>query len=404
MRRATGIVIAAVMMCVISAPAHGAEPSWKRLKLDDTFRSEGAAAADFNHDGKVDVVAGDVWYEAPDWHMHAVRPVGKYDDDGGYSESFGNFTYDVNGDGWVDVIVVGFPGKPMHWYENPQNREGNWKEHEIWHSACNESPDFEDVTGDGKPEMILGSQPERQLGFLPIPSSDRANDKWTFHAVSQAGDPKKDGGDNGTNRFYHGLGVGDVNGDGRSDVIIPHGWWEAPENRTAGAWTFHPFVLGKPGDKNPLAASNMYVEDLDLDGDQDIMMSSAHNYGIWWFENDSPGKNNAFKYHLIDESFSQTHAMEFVDLNGDGQRELITGKRYWAHNGHDPGEKEPVVMYWYEIKKTKGQPPKFIPHEIKEGLNTGVGTQFSTADVDGDGLVDIVLSNKKGVNVLLQRR
>ncbi len=404
MRWMIGLATAAAMICGFMRAAHGADLTWQRIKIDDTFRSEGAAAADFNRDGKVDVVAGDVWYEAPDWHMHALRPVGQYKYNGGYSESFCNFTHDVNGDGWVDVILVGFPGKPFHWYENPQNREGHWKEYVIWHSACNESPDFEDLTGDGKPEVILGSQPERQIGFLQLPEADRTHDKWLFVPVSRPGDPKKDGSDNGTHRFYHGLGIGDVNGDGRSDVVIPHGWWEAPEDRAAGPWTFHPALLSKPGEKNPLPAANIYVEDLDLDGDQDLMMSCAHSYGVWWFENVSPGKNDTFKYHVIDESFSQTHALEFVDLDGDGRRELITGKRYYAHNGHDPGAEEPVVMYWFEIKKTKGQPPQFIPHEIKEGLNTGVGTQFSTADVDGDGLVDVVLANKKGVNVLLQRR
>jgi hypothetical protein len=95
--------------------------------------------------------------------------------------------------------------------------------------------------------------------------------------------------------------------------------------------------------------------------------------------------------------------MEFVDINGDGQRDIVTGKRFFAHNGHDPGAHDPVVMYWYEIKRAKGKAPEFIAHEITAGRDTGVGTQFLTKDMNGDGKVDIVLGNKKGVNVLVQK-
>ena len=375
--------------------ARAEDVAWKRVQLDAAFRSEGVAAADVNHDGKIDVLAGDVWYEAPDWKMHEIKTPGKFVAGQGYSTSFANWAYDVNGDGWDDFILVGFPGAPFHWYENPQNQPGHWKEHLIWHSACNETPDFEDLTGDGKPELILGSQPESQMGYLPIPPKNQVDQKWTFYPISEKGDPGK----NGTFKYYHGLGIGDMNRDSRQDVVIPHGWWEQPSNADEQLpWTFHPLNLGKPG-KGPLPASNLYVDDLDLDGDQDVLMSSAHTFGVWWFEN--TGKN--FKYHLIDESYSQTHAVEYVDLNGDGSKDFITGKRFYAHNGHDPGGKDPVVMYWYEIKKAKNTPPEFVRHEIVEGRDTGIGTQFLVKDITGDNRPDIILSNKKGVNILLQQ-
>jgi len=374
---------------------------WERINLDKSFRSEGVAAFDVNHDGKIDVVAGDVWYEAPSWKMHEIRTPGTYIPDKGYSNSFCNFGCDVNGDGWDDLICIGFPGADFNWYENPKNAPGHWKEHLLWHSACNETPNFLDLTGDGKPELILGSQPEDQMGYLPIPAADQVNSKWTFFPVSTPGDPKKQGMDNGSHKFYHGLGVGDFNQDGRNDVIIRDGWWEAPEDRTKTPWTFHPFSMVRTDKTWGTECANIFADDLDGDGDMDLISSSAHAFGVWWWEN-IDGKT--LRQHVIDKSFSQTHAMWYIDLNGDGVRDIVTGKRFFAHQGHDPGGHDPVVMVWYEVKKTKGAPPQFVRHEIVEGRDTGIGTQFQVADVNGDKLPDIVLSNKKGVNILVQRR
>lgn len=400
------LTLTALLICV-PLLALADEPAWERIKLDDTFRAEGVAVGDFNKDGKRDVAAGDVWYAAPDWKMHQIRqpltqqgkPTDKYDGTTGYSNCFASFVYDINADGWDDLIVVGYPGDPFYWYENPQNKPGHWKQFEIWHSACNETILFTDLTGDGKPELILGSQPERQMGYVTLPSPDKCHDKWTFTAISEAGEPNQ----NGTFKYYHGLGTGDVNGDGRLDVIIPHGWWEAPSKLSTDLWDFHPLPLAKDNKGNPVPASNIHVIDLDLDGDQDIVLSSAHAFGIWWFENPGKSSKEPYKYHLIDETFSQTHALELLDLLGNGKPALVTGKRYFAHQGGDPGGRDPVVMHWYQIERTAGQPPRFVKHEFEVGKDTGVGTQFQIIDTNGDGTLDIVLSNKKGVNILIRK-
>lgn len=392
---------------LMAGSAIAAEPVWERIKIDETFRAEGVAAGDFNKDGLMDVAAGDVWYSAPDWKLHQIRqpltqqgkPTDRYDGAKGYSNCFASFAHDINGDGWDDLIVIGYPGDPFYWYENPQNKDGHWKQFEIWHSACNETVLFTDITGDQKPELILGSQPERQIGYVTLPSVEKCHEKWVFTPISEAGDPAT----NGTFKYYHGLGVGDVNKDGRTDVIIPHGWWEGPQTLTTDLWTFHPLPLAKGNKGNPVPASNIHLIDLDLDGDNDILLSSAHAYGVWWFENPGSASTEPFKYHLIDESFSQTHASALVDLLGNGKPALVTGKRYFAHMGPDPGEFDPVVMNWFEIERTAGEPPKFIKHEIEAGKDTGIGTQFQMIDFNKDGTLDIVLSNKKGVNVLVRK-
>lgn len=392
------------IFCWIAAGdgAVAGEVKWQRIEIDGVFRSEGVAAGDINHDGKTDVINGEAWYEAPSWKLHPIRKLGDYKDGaGGYSHSFANWTYDLNGDGWLDLICIDFPGVPCYWFENPQNKEGDWKQHEIWHSAANETPQFLVVTGDGKPDLVMSSEAEGMYGYLEIPAGEKVYEKWTYTAIS----PDKLGGI--THRYYHGLGAGDVNRDGRMDIVIPHGWWEGPPKEKLGKehWTFHPHVLGHNEKEGPLAAADLYVDDLDLDGDNDIMMSAAHQRGVWWFENVGTNAEPKFEYRIISDALSQTHALHYVDINGDGEKDLVTGKRWWAHGPH--GDDSPNVepfMIWYEIHRQKGAPPRFIPHIVVESLGTGMGTQFTVTDFDGDKLPDLVLSNKRGTNVILQRR
>lgn len=403
-RLATCPALAALLFVISSTDASAADIRWERIKVEERFRSEGVAAFDVNKDGKVDVVTREVWFEAPDWKIHEILPQQDYKDGAaGYSHSFANWGHDINGDGWIDLIVVDFPGTPCYWLENPKNKEGHWKQHDIWHSACDETPLFLDLTGDGKPELIMGSEPEGIVGYLEIPAGDAAYKTWEFVAVNP-GKTDTDKQPHGSFKYYHGLGLGDVNHDGRRDIVIPHGWWEQPEKLKQGPWKWHPLALSKDG-KSSFQAADIYVDDLDLDGDNDIMMSSAHQLGIWWFENTGTNAEPKFEYRLISEIVSQTHALHFADINGDGQKDLITGKRWWAHGpkGDVNPDADPIVV-WFEIQRTKGSPPKFIPHVIAESSGSGIGTQFLVTDFNGDKLLDIVLSNKKGTNVLIQRR
>lgn len=376
--------------------------TWKKTVIDKRFLSEGVAVADVNKDGKMDVLTGELWYEAPDWKPHRIRP-GKDDyrqgDKNVYSNSFACWADDFNGDGYPDLIVIGFPGAPCHWYENPKGKEEHWKAHEIWHSACNETPAYVDLLGTGKRVLLMGWQPkgkdnEGQMAYF-TPGDDPAQ-LWKMHPISESS--TKGHVIPGTFRFAHGLGAGDVNGDGKLDVICTAGWWEQPTNRDDKPWRFHPAALGD-------ACADMFTYDVDNDGKADIISSSAHNYGIWSYLQ-RPGKDGSpsfLKEVLFPRLVSQTHALHCVDINGDGRKDLVTGKRWWAHGPKgDADPNSPPKLYWFEAKKGSEGLIRFVPHVIDD--DSGIGTQFVVTDVNGDKLLDVVTANKKGVFLFEQVR
>lgn len=355
---------------------------FKKHTVTQEFISEGVAVGDVNKDGKIDIMAGAYWFEAPDWKRHEIAQGQKFSVETGYSNSFLNFGMDVNSDGWIDLVRIDFPGKATVWHENPKNKDGHWKVHEIYPAIGNESPALVDIDGDGRPDLLGNDPEENKVLWVRAPSDN--DEDWEPFALSENKALA-------THMFTHGLGHGDVNGDGRPDVLTKEGWWEAPVNPEHSNWNFHPADFGD--------ASQIYVLDVDEDGDSDVINASAHQYGIWWHEQIKDAGHITWKRHEISSSFSQTHGLALADINGDGHPDLITGKRFYAHNGNDPGGEEPSVLYWFEFKP--GKEPTLTPHQIDN--NSGVGLHLVVEDINKDNLPDIIVANKKGVYFFEQK-
>ena len=148
----------------------------------------------------------------------------------------------------------------------------------------------------------------------------------------------------------------------------------------------------------------MIAYDVNHDGKADVIASSAHKFGIWWFEQGDVknGSPTFTKHDLFPDLVSETHALIAADIDGDGLKDLVTGKRFWSHGKSEPGSEKPARLYWFQASRSADGKIAFAPREIDD--QSGIGTQFVVADFNGDQLLDIVTSNKKGVFVLEQVR
>jgi hypothetical protein len=393
-RRSTQVIIVTVLSAwTLSA----ADVTWQKIVLTDKYYCDGINTGDFNRDGKIDIVAGPFWYAGPEFkEANAFYPPQVFPTEPSPTDSMFSYVWDFNGDGWDDILVLG--RVHLHqafWYENPQGKAGNWKKHFAFHRVQGESPPFLDVDGDGRPELVAHWQD--QWGFIQ-PNWKSPAEEWAFKPITAKGTWPN---------FYHGEGISDVNGDGRLDLILNEGWWEQPADKSQTEWVAHPFVFS-----NDKGGAQMFAYDVDGDGHNDVITSlNSHGWGLAWFEQVNGDKRVAFKQHTIlgtrgEESkygvaFSQPHALELADINGDGLLDIVVGKRRWAHG--PKGDVEPMadpVNYWFELQRD-GDSTRFHPHLIDD--ESGLGVQVTVKDVNADGRPDVLTASKLGAFVFLNR-
>jgi hypothetical protein len=365
--------------------------------FEDFYYGWSAAAGDFTHDGVLDVTIGNRYYVGPSFtesrEVYAGQP---YNPAKEYSPAMVNYAFDYTGDGWDDILVV--ESRTPVLYVNPKGESRRWTRYAVFTApVISESIMFKDINGDGKPDAIYGGS-----GGVQWVSVDPANPTgtWKTYTVSEPGIPSS----------IHGIGAGDINGDGKPDIIAPHGWWEQPADVTRTPWPFHQAAFGRNGN----AGGNIEIYDVNGDKLADVVTAlAAHGFGLAWYQQtrDAAGKIS-FAEHLIMNdyasqnaggvTFSELHALTVADIDGDGIPDIITGKRHWAHleSYTDPDPNGAPVLYWYRTVRNAKAPggAEFVPELIHN--RSGVGSMIQAADLNKDGAIDILAASDRGGHIL----
>lgn len=401
---------------LLAAPAAPRELAFQKLTLTDQYWCDGINAADINRDGKMDIVAGPFWYAGPDFKQARTfyEPVPQPLEEKPTNSMF-TFPHDFDGDGWTDLLVLGrVLFHEAYWYRNPgkdglSKPDARWERHLVSPRVFGEAPLFEDIDGDGKPEIIsisgtTANDKIKQWGWY-APDWSAPTKPWRFVPVTEKAE---------FNHYYHGEGVGDINGDGRADLVLNEGWWEQPaKGAPAGTlWKKHPFVFSKDR-----GGAQILITDVNGDGKNDVVTAmNAHGWGLSWFAQarDAQGAITFQEHRIMGTreeepkfgvAFSQPHALTLADLDGDGLPDIVTGKRRWAHG--PKGDVEPMatpVNYAFLLRRDARAEggAKFVPKLIDDA--SALGTQVVATDVNGDKVPDVLTASKLGAFVFLTQR
>jgi hypothetical protein len=391
-------------------PAEKVSVNFRVRRINEFYYSYSSAIADINRDGNPDVIAGPYYYLGPDFTVGREIYAGvTYNPTSEWPQAaMVNLAYDFTGDGWPDVLnMSGNAGNGTGTlFVNPKGENRRWDSHVVMQppdqTIGNEETLLKDIDGDGKPEIIhTGSNTLRYS--KPDPANPTG--PWISKTISEAGPW-------GVN-ISHGMGVGDINGDGRMDYVTAYGWWEQPPGGSAELWTYHPEEFARWGaSQGGAGGAEMGVYDVNGDKLNDVVTSlEGHGFGLAWHEQKrDPGRKISFVRHVImdgfldknagDVTFTQPHAATFADINQDGIPDFITGKRHHSHFQYaDPDNWGAPVLYVYKVVRNAKAPggAEFVPELIHN--RSGVGSHFAVADLNKDGTIDIATSSPSGTFV-----
>jgi dienelactone hydrolase len=371
-------------LCVLllgSGQAAAAHPGFRPHTIDADSINSSCTVLDVNRDGRLDVVAGGWWYEAPDWKRHFVRNVEMIR---GRNDDYSSLPLDVDGDGWTDLVSANYRSRSLYWVRHPGEKPGPWQRIVVDTPGPMETGRLADIDGDGRLDVLPnGTNFAAWWEVAPAEKQDAdAPPRWIRHDL-----PREAAG--------HGIGFGDIDGDGRGDIVTPRGWLRAPRDVRNGRWIWmSEFQLHRDG------SIPLLVFDVDDDGDNDVVWGRGHNVGLYWLEQGNADGKRTWTRHVIDTSWTEAHSLLLADIDGDGDDELVAGKRYMGHDGKDPGEYDPLVIAWYKFDKSTRAWRRGL---ISRAWRIGFDLDPKAADLDGDSDVDLVAPARSGLYWLENR-
>jgi hypothetical protein len=373
-------------------------PNFRMTQITPFYYSFASAAADFDRDGNMDVVSGPFIFMGPDFtkkrEFYLALPTRPGVD---FSSNWLEFAGDFTGDGWPDVLLASTSNTTL--YVNPKGESRRWDSfRSVIPPAATvaEVSVMKDVDGDGKPDFVYMSGGSVRWAK---PDPEKPTGPWLSTQV----------GDQGT-YVAHGIGAGDVNGDGKVDIVNAYGWWENPGKADTPMWKYHPQAFGRQNGRGAPGGAEMCVYDANGDGMNDVVtVLQAHAFGIAWYEQKKESNGNiSFVQHMISDdfasknaggvTFSEPHGSACADMDGDRIPDFVVGKRFYSHQESttDPDPYGAPVLYSYRTVRNRNAPggAEFVPELIHNA--SGAGSQIVALDLNKDGINDIVTSGEFG--------
>jgi hypothetical protein len=251
-------------------PSEKVSSNFRMQRLSDFYYSWGAGATDVNHDNVLDVISGPHVFYGPDYTKRSeiYLQLTSNPSDTYTTDAWMQFVGDFTGDGWGDALNCSFTGGGCALYVNPKGESRRWDKHGVVPMYQTEIGVLHDIDADGKPDLVYGA--EGQMRWAK-PDSANPTAPWNIHNVSEPGYVTA-----------HGVGAGDINGDGRADIVNPYGWWEQPPAATRQPWPYHPQAFGRYN--RGFGGSVMAVYDVNGDKLNDVVtVLAAHGWGMAWY-------------------------------------------------------------------------------------------------------------------------
>jgi hypothetical protein len=376
-------------------PKEQVSSNFRMQRLSPYFYSWGQAAADVNRDGNIDIIVPPFIYLGPDFttarEFYAAETLNPSTTT---PSIYVPFAGDFTGDGWPDLLSA----RNMRLYVNPKGEPRRWELLTDIVTGTSEISVMRDIDADGKLDLVHVSG-----SSLAYSRPDPANPtgKWLATTISEPG-----------STGIHGIGAGDINGDGKMDIVNAYGWWEQPAAGPAsGVWKHHPQAFARWTGRASEGGNEMCVVDVNGDRRNDVVtVLAAHGFGMAWYEQkrDAAGAISFVEHIFSDDfaaknagnvAFSEPHGSTCADIDGDGVQDFLVGKRLFAHQESyldaDGGNGTPVLYVFYARRNARAPGgAEMVPELIHN--QSGAGSQILAMDVNKDGIVDVVTSTVQG--------